>query len=62
MMAHNLCYTTLLDKATIDKLHLEKDRDYIQTPNNGKDASLNRRVVLTRICLTCRLFRHGYKT
>jgi DNA polymerase delta subunit 1 len=35
MMAHNLCYTTLLDKGTIDRLNLVKDRDYIQTPNNG---------------------------
>ncbi|EIN06111.1 delta DNA polymerase [Punctularia strigosozonata HHB-11173 SS5] len=34
MMAHNLCYTTLLDKATIDRLQLVKDVDYIQTPNN----------------------------
>jgi DNA polymerase elongation subunit (family B) len=34
-MAHNLCYTTLLDKATIDRLGLVKDVDYIQTPNNG---------------------------
>ncbi|KAF9447509.1 hypothetical protein P691DRAFT_776079 [Macrolepiota fuliginosa MF-IS2] len=34
MMAHNLCYTTLLDKATIDRLELVKDVDYIQTPNN----------------------------
>jgi DNA polymerase delta subunit 1 len=37
MMAHNLCYTTLLDRTIIDKLKLEKDRDYIQTPNNGED-------------------------
>ena len=36
MMAHNLCYTTLLDKTTIDRLNLVKDVDYIQTPNNGK--------------------------
>jgi DNA polymerase delta subunit 1 len=35
MMAHNLCYTTLLDKRTIDRLGLVKDVDYIQTPNNG---------------------------
>jgi len=33
MMAHNLCYTTLLDKNTIDRLNLQKDVDYIQTPN-----------------------------
>ena len=35
MMAHNLCYTTLLDKATVEKLGLVKDVDYSQTPNNG---------------------------
>ncbi|KAI9461498.1 DNA polymerase family B-domain-containing protein [Boletus coccyginus] len=34
MMAHNLCYTTLLDKQTIDRLGLVRDVDYIQTPNN----------------------------
>lgn len=34
-MAHNLCYTTLVDKLTIDRLKLVKDTDYIQTPNNG---------------------------
>lgn len=34
MMAHNLCYTTLLDKATIERMGLAKDIDYIQTPNN----------------------------
>ena len=36
MMAHNLCYTTLLDKGTVDRLALVKDVDYIQTPNNGE--------------------------
>ena len=35
MMAHNLCYTTLLDKATVDRLGLVRDVDYVQTPNNG---------------------------
>lgn len=35
MMAHNLCYTTLLDKATVERLKLVKDVDYSQTPNNG---------------------------
>ncbi|GBE86502.1 DNA polymerase delta catalytic subunit [Sparassis crispa] len=34
MMAHNLCYTTLLSKGAIERLGLVKDRDYIQTPNN----------------------------
>lgn len=32
-MAHNLCYTTLCNKATIERLKLEKDDDYIVTPN-----------------------------
>lgn len=41
MMAHNLCYTTLLDKATIDRLKLVKDQDYIQTPNNGMYITTN---------------------
>jgi len=35
MMAHNLCYTTLLDKHTAERLDLQKDVDYTQTPNNG---------------------------
>ncbi len=36
MMAHNLCYTTLLDKPTIDRLKLVEGVDYVHTPNNGK--------------------------
>lgn len=36
MMAHNLCYTTLLDKATIERLKMVEGEDYVQTPNNGK--------------------------
>jgi DNA polymerase delta subunit 1 len=35
MMAHNLCYTTLLTKPTIDRLGLVKDKDYVMTPNNS---------------------------
>ncbi len=31
--AHNLCYSTLVGKATIDRLGLEKDKDYAATPN-----------------------------
>lgn len=38
-MAHNLCYTTLLTKNTVDRLGLQKDIDYIQTPNNGMSTS-----------------------
>ncbi|EXJ84185.1 DNA polymerase delta subunit 1 [Capronia epimyces CBS 606.96] len=33
IQAHNLCYTTLLNKNTIEKLNLKKDEDYIVTPN-----------------------------
>ena len=38
MMAHNLCYTTLVDRSTIERLGLVKDVDYIQTPNNGESV------------------------
>ncbi|KAK8845540.1 hypothetical protein IAR55_006255 [Kwoniella newhampshirensis] len=34
MMAHNLCYTTLLDKTTIERLKLVEGEDYVHTPNN----------------------------
>ena len=34
MQAHNLCYTTLLNKTAVEKLGLKKDEDYIITPNN----------------------------
>src|SRR5882672_7726437 len=33
IQAHNLCYTTLLNKTAIEKLGLKKDEDYIVTPN-----------------------------
>lgn len=33
MQAHNLCYTTLLNKNAVEKLNLKKDEDYIVTPN-----------------------------
>jgi DNA polymerase delta subunit 1 len=39
MMAHNLCYTTLLDRSTVDRLGLVKDVDYITTPNNGQHTA-----------------------
>ncbi|CEH16756.1 probable dna polymerase delta catalytic subunit [Ceraceosorus bombacis] len=35
MMAHNLCYTTLLTRTTIERLKLVKDKDYVLTPNNN---------------------------
>ncbi|KAH8116379.1 DNA polymerase family B-domain-containing protein [Phellopilus nigrolimitatus] len=43
MMAHNLCYTTLLDKHTIERLKLVKGVDYNQTPNNDFFATTNLR-------------------
>ncbi|KAH7890713.1 DNA polymerase family B-domain-containing protein [Phlebopus sp. FC_14] len=43
MMAHNLCYTTLLEKQTIERLNLTKDVDYIQTPNNDFFVTKGRR-------------------
>ncbi|KAF5316080.1 hypothetical protein D9619_006143 [Psilocybe cf. subviscida] len=43
MMAHNLCYTTLLEKSTVDRLNLVKDVDYVQTPNNDLFATSSRR-------------------
>jgi DNA polymerase delta subunit 1 len=55
MMAHNLCYTTLVDKGQIDRLKLVKGQDYIQTPNNGK-----RNSSLTKLGSTChRLLCHS---
>ena len=33
IQAHNLCYTTLLNKTAVEKLGLKKDEDYIVTPN-----------------------------
>ena len=33
IQAHNLCYTTLLNKSSVDKLGMVKDEDYIVTPN-----------------------------
>lgn len=33
IQAHNLCYTTLLNKTSVERLGLKKDDDYIVTPN-----------------------------
>ncbi|BEI82815.1 hypothetical protein CcaverHIS002_0306830 [Cutaneotrichosporon cavernicola] len=51
MMAHNLCYTTLLDKSTIERLKLVEGEDYVQTPNNDFFATENRRKGLLPIVL-----------
>src|ERR1700722_4464472 len=56
MMAHNLCYTTLLDKRTIDRLNLVKDVDYIQTPNNGTNLFFRQRRLVDFRGITLDLF------
>lgn len=58
MMAHNLCYTTLVDKKTIDRLTLVKDVDYIQTPNNGTGSPLSTACVYS--FRRVRLLRHVF--
>ncbi|KAF2201011.1 catalytic subunit DNA polymeras-like protein delta [Delitschia confertaspora ATCC 74209] len=39
IQAHNLCYTTLLNKAAVQKLDMKKDEDYIVTPNGDMFAT-----------------------
>ncbi|KAH7377505.1 DNA polymerase family B-domain-containing protein [Cadophora sp. MPI-SDFR-AT-0126] len=43
IQAHNLCYTTLLNKNAIDKLNLVKDEDYIVTPNGDMFCTIKQR-------------------
>ena len=43
IQAHNLCYTTLLNKTAVEKLNLVKDEDYIVTPNGDMFATIKRR-------------------
>ncbi|CAG8652886.1 1903_t:CDS:10, partial [Paraglomus brasilianum] len=38
MIAHNICYTTLLSPQDVDILKLRADVDYIVTPNNARFA------------------------
>jgi DNA polymerase delta subunit 1 len=50
MQAHNLCYTTLLNKNSVDKLKLKKDEDYIVTPNGDMFCTSKvRKGLLTEI-------------
>ena len=50
IQAHNLCYTTLLNKTSIEKLNLKKDEDYIVTPNGDLFATSKvRKGLLTEI-------------
>ncbi|KIX92378.1 uncharacterized protein Z520_11852 [Fonsecaea multimorphosa CBS 102226] len=50
IQAHNLCYTTLLNKSIIEKLNLKKDEDYILTPNGDLFCTAKvRKGLLTQI-------------
>ncbi|KAI9873908.1 MAG: DNA-directed DNA polymerase delta [Pleopsidium flavum] len=50
IQAHNLCYTTLLNKTSVDKLALVKDEDYIVTPNGDMFCTSKiRKGLLTQI-------------
>ena len=50
IQAHNLCYTTLLNKPQVDKLGLVKDKDYIVTPNGDLFCTSKvRKGLLTQI-------------
>ncbi|KAJ1990082.1 DNA-directed DNA polymerase delta [Coemansia spiralis] len=46
MMAHNLCYTTLLNKRSIEDLGLVKDVDYVVTPTNDCFVKPSKRLGL----------------
>ncbi|KAF8848194.1 hypothetical protein BDZ45DRAFT_810963 [Acephala macrosclerotiorum] len=43
IQAHNLCYTTLLNKAAVEKLNLVKDEDYIVTPTGDMFCTTKQR-------------------
>lgn len=50
IQAHNLCYTTLLNKNSVEKLELKKDEDYIVTPNGDLFCTSKvRKGLLTQI-------------
>jgi DNA polymerase delta subunit 1 len=50
IQAHNLCYTTLLNKTAIEKLKLVKDEDYIVTPTGDMFCTTKQRKgLLTQI-------------
>ena len=50
MQAHNLCYTTLLNKTSVEKLHMVRDEDYIVTPNGDMFCTSKiRKGLLTQI-------------
>lgn len=45
MMAHNLCYTTLIDETMIKALKLQEGVDYVKTPNNGKSRGIEVQLI-----------------
>ena len=50
IQAHNLCYTTLLNKTLVEKLAMKKDEDYIVTPNGDLFCTSKvRKGLLTQI-------------
>lgn len=50
IQAHNLCYTTLLKKDVVESLNLQKDEDYIVTPNGDMFVTTKQRKgLLTQI-------------
>ena len=50
IQAHNLCYTTLLNKNAVEKLDMKKDEDYIVTPNGDLFCTAKvRKGLLTQI-------------
>jgi DNA polymerase delta subunit 1 len=50
IQAHNLCYTTLLNKTLVEKLSMKKDEDYIVTPNGDLFCTAKvRKGLLTQI-------------
>ncbi|KAJ9085306.1 DNA-directed DNA polymerase delta [Entomophthora muscae] len=51
MMAHNLCYTTLIDRKSIERLGLVEGQDYIRTPKDDHFVTASRRKGLLPIIL-----------
>jgi DNA polymerase delta subunit 1 len=51
IQAHNLCYTTLLNKQTVERLGLKKDIDYIVTPNDDMFCKAHLRKGLLTVIL-----------
>ena len=50
IQAHNLCYTTLLEKEDIEKFKMKRDEDYIITPNGDRFCTSKvRKGLLTQI-------------